>query len=140
MATPLYVASAAVTTVIVLAVVGVVVRGGQWQGYGPADESLLHRLRSATREPVVWMLTFGLLLLIFGGGTVLWVSGVAVPGAELLGVGLIAAAVMVFGGALFIGVYATKRSRGRSAAQGAIEGTFLVGFLVVLLIVVKLLV
>jgi hypothetical protein len=139
MVTPLYVASAMVTTLFVLAVVGLVVRSERWHGYSPTTRvTLADRLRSAAGQPVVWMLAFALLLVVFGGGTVLWVSGASVPGAELLDVGLAAAGLSVFAVALFVGVYETRLSRGRSPAHGAAEGSFLVGLLLVLLIAVKL--
>lgn len=138
MADVLYVASAAVTTVVVLAVFGLVVRMRVWGDYSPTEPpELSARLREAADAPAVWMLGFLLLLVVFGGGTVLFVSGV---GAGALGVALAAAAATVFALALFAGVYSAARSRGRPASQGVAEGSFLVGLLVVLLIAAKLVV
>lgn len=141
MPSTIYVVSAMVTTLVVLAVVGGVLRSGRWRGYslgGP--DTFWPRLRGAAASPIVWSLLFLTLLLVFGGGTVLFVSGVSVPGAGVAGIGLAAAAVVVFAAGLFIGVYGAARSGGRSAALGVAEGSFLVGLLFVVVIAAKLVV
>lgn len=140
MVDPVYMASAVATTLFVLAVVVGVARTER-RGYDPArPTTTARRLREAAGEPVVWMASFLLLAFAFGGGTVLYVSDVAVPGRALLAPGLLAAAVAVFAGAMFVGVYQSARSRGGSAAQGVAEGSFLVGLLVVVVIAAKLVV
>lgn len=132
-----YVVSAAVTTLFVLAVVGGVLRSGGWRRYSPGEgTSPWRRLSAVAASPVVWSLLFFALLLVFGGGTVLFVSGSGVPGAA--GAGLAAAAVVVFAVALFVGVYESARSAGRSAALGVAEGSFLVGMLLVVVVALKL--
>jgi hypothetical protein len=137
----LYTASAAVTTLFVLAVVVGVARAERRRDYDPlGPTTTARRLREAAGEPVVWMASFLLLAFVFGGGTVLYVSDATVPGRALLAPGLLAAAVAVFAGAMFLGVYQSARSRGGSAAQGVAEGSFLVGLLVVVAIAAKLVV
>jgi len=137
----LYMASAAVTTLFVLAVVVGVARSGSRRGYDPVGPTTTaRRLREAAGEPVVWMASFLLLVLAFGGGTVLYVSEVTVPGRALLAPALMAAAIAVFAGAMFLGVYQSARSRGGSAAQGVAEGSFLVGLLGIVVIAAKLVV
>jgi len=137
----LYMASAAVTTLFVLVVVVWVARTGGRRGYDPlTTPTTARRLREMAGEPVVWMASFLLLVSAFGGGAVLYVSDVTVPGRALLAPALLAAAVAVFAGAMFLGVYQSARSRGGSAAQGVAEGSFLVGLLVVVVIAAKLVV
>lgn len=136
-----YMASAAVMTLLVLAVVVGVARTGGRRDYDPVGPTpTARRLRKVAGEPVAWMASFLLLVLVFGGGTVLYVSDATVPGRALLAPGLLAAAVAVFAGAAFLGVYQSARSRGGSAAQGVAEGSFLVGLLLIVVVAAKLVV
>lgn len=134
-----YTASAVVMTVFVLAVVGAVLRFGRWQSYSPTEPGeLADRWRELKSSPTTWMVLFLLLVFAFGGITVLWVSGISVPGAGMFGVALAALAALVLGTYLFVGVYQAARSRGRPAAQGVAEGAALLGFAIVLVIAAKL--
>lgn len=134
-----YTASAVVMTAFVLAVVGAVLRFRRWESYSPTEPGdLVDRWRELKSNPATWTVVFILLVFAFGGITVLWVSGIAVPGAELLGVALAVLAAVVLGVYLFVGVYQAARSRGRPAAQGVAEGAALLGFAVVLAIAAKL--
>lgn len=140
MVDPVYTTSAAVTTLFVLAVVVWAARSRSRNGYDPIGKTTALRLRETAREPAVWMASFLLLAFAFGGGAVLYVSDVTVPGRGLLAPGLLTTGVAVFAGAMFVGVYQSARSRGGSAAQGVAEGSFLVGLLVVVAIAAKLVV
>lgn len=134
-----YVASALVMTGVVLAVVAAVLRFGDWRSYaivGAGDPGA--RLRRVADSPVAWMAAFLVLTLGFGGTAVLYVSGVAIPGAEALGIVLALGAGTVLGGYLFVGTYNAARSRGRPAAQGVAEGVVLLGIFVVVVITAKL--
>ena len=134
-----YTASAVVMTAFVLAVVGVVLRFRRWESYSPTEPgALADRWRQVKSSPATWTVLFLLLVFAFGGITVLWVSGISVPGAGLFGVALAALGGLVLGVYLFVGVYQAARSRGRPAAQGVAEGAALLGFAIVLVIAARL--
>lgn len=136
-----YVASAALMTGLVLAVVVAVLRYGHWQSYSPTEPGGgAERLRAVSESPAAWTVGFLLLAVLFGGAAVLYVSDVSVPGADAVGVGLLVAAAAVLGGFLFVGTYDAARSRGRPAAQGVAEGAVMLGLLAVVAIAVRLVV
>lgn len=134
-----YTATAVLMTALVLAVVGAVLRFRDWESYASTDgKQLLDRWTAFRSSPAVWTATFLLLVFAFGGAAVLWVSGIQVPGAGMLGIVLAALGGALIVGYLFAGVYSAARSRGRPAAWGVMEGAILVGFAIVLAIAVKL--
>ncbi|WP_255150626.1 hypothetical protein [Halorarius halobius] len=136
-----YTATAVLMTAFVLAVVGAVLRFRHWESYAPTDGAgLLDRLDALKSSPAVWGVTFLLLVFAFGGAAVVWVSGMQVPGAGMVGVAMAALGGVVIAGYLFVGVYSSARSRGRPAAWGVAEGAMLVGLAIVLAIAAKLVV
>lgn len=134
-----YVASSVLMGALVVAIVAAVLRLREWNDYSPTGEAGgLVSLRGLANSPTVWMVTFLLLLVVFGGATLGYVSG-AVPAGAILPV-LGAAVLLVVVGYLFIAAYSSARSRGRPTSQAVAEGTALTGFLFVLAIAAKLVV
>jgi len=98
-------------------------------------------VRSFLAEPVAWTLGFILLVLVFGGGTVLYVGGFLDPATvAIVGLGLAAAGVIVFAGYLVYGMYRAARGRGHTSAGAAGEAVITLGLVVLLVIVGRLVV
>ncbi len=95
------------------------------------------RLSSFARTPVAWGVGFAALLLVFGGGTLLLLTGQLGTAALL---GMAAAGGLVVGGYLFYGTYASARMHGLGNAAGVAAGSWAVGLLFLLVLTVKLLV
>lgn len=98
------------------------------------------RVTDAARSQTTWIAAFVLLVLGFGGGTVLVVSETGVPS------GVRRAAWLVMGGLflglmtafVFWGVYDSGRSRGLPSSLAAAIGFWSLGLLLVVAVVIKL--
>lgn len=134
-----YVASSVLMGALVIAIVVAILRLREWNEYSPGGEGDgLVSLRGLANSPTVWMVTFLLLLVVFGGTTLGYVSG-AIPASAILPV-LGGATFLVVVGYLFIAAYSSARSRGRPTSQAVAEGTTLTGLVFVLAIAAKLVV
>lgn len=137
-----YLASAALTGGLLVALAVGIARGRNWQrSPSTSDRNWFDLAQSVTRSPTTWVVAFLALALGAGVGSVLFVSGSAVPGvvrrgALLLVVGLFAVSM---GGYAFWGAYQAVRSRGVGSAQAALAGLWLVGVLFLVAVVVRLL-
>lgn len=132
--------STLLTGALVLAVVLVAVRWVDWQGYtqdSPEGPGMVSR---AAGNPTVWIVGFLLLLVVFGGGAVVFVAGIGLPESMVSAIGLVlgVATATVVGGYLFYGTYASARGRGRPSSVAVAEGSTLVGTMVLLVITLKL--
>ncbi|MDL5361070.1 hypothetical protein [Halalkalicoccus sp. NIPERK01] len=99
-------------------------------------------LTGAMRTPTSWTLAFVALVLVIGGSVVLYVGGGPVPeaGRALAGVVVGGFVLLVTCAFLFVGVYITARSKGRSTAWGVAEGVITLGLVFIGAIVVNLVV
>lgn len=121
-----------------------VVWGRNWrQGRtAPSDDELWlfragERASELARTPLAWGLGFAGLVLVFGGGTWLFLSG-GVGAWALLAMGI--AAGVVVAGYMFYGAYTSIRSRGLGSAAGVAAGSWAAGMLFLVVLVAKLLV
>jgi len=131
------VASTVLMGLLLVGVVVAVLRSRDWYDYSPTDEEsgVGETLERLARSETVWMASFLVLVLLFGGAAVLFVSGGSVPG----GVTLIGGAfAVVVTGYVYLGAYSSARSRGRPTSQAVAEATMLVLLLVAAAIAVRL--
>lgn len=133
MASAVYLVSMALMGVLALVVIAATATGRDWRRYTPEigreDVDLLTGL---SRSPLVWVLSFFLLVVLAlvavfvalsGGGTTLFV---ALAGLLVLGF-------------ILLGVYAVGRSRGHPHAYAVGEAVITLGFLFLILVSVYLL-
>jgi hypothetical protein len=104
---------------------------------GPERPSLSRRLAD---DPRVWMLSFLALVLVFGGGAVVFVGGFELPSmaVTLAGAALVGGTLVVLVGYVFYGTYMAARSRGRPSSMAAAQGATALGTLFLVALVVKL--
>jgi len=140
MASTIYLVSAALMAVLLVAVVAATVGRG-WKKYTPGLQHDQSVWSSLAGNESAWTLAFIVVALAVGGGATLFVSGdsfsgsiVAVGGAA---VGVALAAAFVF--YLFYGTYAAAKARGYRRAAAVMAGSWVLGLLVVLVITVNLL-
>ena len=140
MASTIYLVSAALMAVLLVAVVAAVVGQG-WKKYTPGLQSGESVWSSLAGNESAWALAFVLAALLVGGGATLFVSGdsfsgslVSVGGAA---VGVALATAFVF--YLFFGTYAAAKARGYQRAAAVMAGSWVLGLLIVLVITVNLL-
>ena len=112
-----------------------------WERYTPTAETAAGAVSRAVHNPASWMATFVVLMLVFGGGAILFVSGQGLPeGAQqTLGMalaGLFGVLVVGFG---FWGIYAASRSRGAKSAQALGASFFVFGLIFMTVVGIKLL-
>jgi hypothetical protein len=136
------VANVASTVLMGLLLVGVVVailRSRDWYDYSPTEGEggIGETLDAIARNPTTWMVSLFVLLLLFGGTAVLFVSGASLPGGVMLIGGAFA---VVVAGYVFLGAYSAARSRGRPNSQAVAEGAMLLLLLVAAAIAVRLVV
>ncbi|MFC6938831.1 hypothetical protein ACFQE8_02500 [Salinirubellus sp. GCM10025818] len=131
--------STLLTGALVLAVVLVAVRWIDWQAYTPDAPGGRDLVSRAAGNQSVWIAGFLLLLVVFGGGAVVFVAG-GLPEETVNAIGLVlgVATAAVVGGYLFYGTYASARGRGRPSSVAVAEGSTLVGTLFLLVITAKL--
>lgn len=142
MAATSFLVSSLIMGALVVAIGFGVVRGRKWRARTQVgtehDELWLFRagdwLSGAIRKPWAWGIAFVALIAVFGGGTLMLLSG---QSWALLAMG--AAAGLVVSVYLFYGAYASIRMRGLGNAAAAAAGSWAVGSLFLLVLVVKLL-
>lgn len=105
--------------------------------HGPARPSLSRRLAD---DPRVWMLAFLALVLVFGGGAVVFVGGFSLPASAvtLAGAALVGGTLVVLVGYVFYGTYLAARARGRPPSMATAQGATALGTLFLVALVVKL--
>jgi len=140
MASTIYLVSAALMVLLLLAVVGGVV-GRNWKAYTPK----LGRKRSVWSElagdETVWTLAFVVLALGVGAGATLYVSGdsystsLVTLGGAVVGIALGLAFVFY----LFYGTYAATKAHGYQRAAAVMAGSWILGLLIVIVITLNLL-
>ncbi|KPN32059.1 hypothetical protein SY89_02817 [Halolamina pelagica] len=140
MASTIYLVSAALMVLLLLAVVGAVM-GRNWKAYTPTlrnDQSVWSALAG---NEAVWTLAFIVAALAVGGGAALFVSGDVYSGS-LVNAGGIAVAIalaVAFLFYLFYGTYAAAKARGYRRAAAVMAASWMLGLLVVVGITLNLL-
>ncbi|WP_327053449.1 hypothetical protein [Halomicrococcus gelatinilyticus] len=141
MASPVYLASAALFGIALVALAATLARSRDWRVYAPPSEERdgFDAAEATMQSPTTWLWAFLLLALGVGGGAVLYVAGPAgvVRRSAWLAMGIVTA--VMFGGFAFWGTYESVRHRGVGSATAALAGLWLVGGLFVVAVVVKLL-
>jgi hypothetical protein len=134
-----YLLSTLVTGGLLLGVAAAVGRaiGPDFEFQGPDRPALASRLAD---DPRVWMLAFLTLVLVFGGGTVVFVGGFELPASAVAvaGAALVGGTLAVFVGYVFYGTYLAARARGRPSSMAAAQGATALGTLFLVALVVKL--
>ncbi|GAB7092859.1 hypothetical protein JCM30237_00110 [Halolamina litorea] len=139
MASTIYLVSAALMALLLVAVVAAVV-GRNWKDYTPKlgdDQSLASALAG---NESVWTLAFIVGALALGFGAMLFVSGDAFS-TSLVSVGGIVVALSLalsFVFYLFYGTYAAAKARGFQRAAAVMAGSWMLALLLVLVITVQL--
>lgn len=94
-------------------------------------------LTTVVSDMRLWIVGFVVLALVGGGGSVALIAGV---GGPIPGQLLVAGVVVVMATYLFVGTYATSKSRGRPAAQAVAEGCLVLGGALILTVVATLII
>lgn len=132
-------ASTVLMGLLLVAVAAALVYGRDWRRYTPLgdDEDTFTTVSNAAASPTTWIVSFLLLVLGFGGSTLLYVtsSGATQNLALVLLGALIGLALAFF---LFMGVYRSVRGHGRSTAEAVGAGAWALGLLLVVVIAAKL--
>lgn len=144
-----FLASTLLMGVLLLAIVVGLMRARDWQR-SPAGASGGGTIQSvAETDPLsgmmdresLWVAAFLVLVLVFSGSAVLFVSDIPLPG--LGEVDIVPALAGAFGlmltGYLSYGIYVSARSRGRSSAMAAMISAWIIGLLFLVGLTVKLL-
>lgn len=140
MASTIYLVSAALMALLLVAVVAAVV-GRNWKGYTPklgGERSVWSELAG---NESAWTLAFLVVALAIGVGAT-WVSsgGSLEPSLVPIGGAVVGAALaLAFVFYLFYGTYAAAKSRGYQRAAAVMAGSWVLGLLLVVLITVNLL-
>ena len=141
MAPPVYLASAVLFGIALVALAATLARSRDWRVYAPPSEERggFDAAEATLQSPTAWLWTFLLLALGVGAAAVLYVADPAgvVRRSAWLAMGL--ATAVLFGGFAFWGTYESARHRGVGSAAAALAGLWLVGGLFVVAVVVKLL-
>lgn len=127
---------------LVLFVIAGVINGLRgWRREGPVEESPGAALVGFLRTPAAWMIAFVAVTLGAGIVAVAFVGGVSLPAIDQNAAGLVL--LLVFGALIvffvFVGIYASARSRGAGSAPAVGIGSAVIGLLVIAAVVVKLL-
>ena len=140
MASTIYLVSAALMVLLLLAVVGAVV-GRNWKAYTPKLRSEQSVWSALADNEEVWTLVFVVVALAVGGGATLFVSGESFSGSLVsLGGAVVALALaLAFLFYLFFGTYAAAKARGFQRAAAVMAGSWVLGLLVVAVIAFNLL-
>lgn len=142
MADSAYLASSALTGVLLIGVLAYLVRMATRRRYAAALGDRPGIATELAGSPVAWTVSFLALTLGLGLGAVVFVSGASAPGVDAgaVGAAIAALALLVLGLFFFFGIYRSARYRGLKSAQAAGMGTWLVGMVVIAAVLVKLLV
>lgn len=142
--------TALVMGLFLLLVVTAITRNNRWRIYETSNDRaqlsrsavLLERSTEWIRSPWSWTLLFVFLTAGFAISVLLYVGGGPASEASQRVAGLVIAGffLILVSGFLFIGMYITAKSKGRSNAWGVAEGIFALGVVFIGAIVVNLLV
>lgn len=133
------VASTVLMGLLLVAVAAAMVYGREWRRYATLgdDEDAFTTISKAIASPTTWILSFLLLVLGFGGTTLLYVtSSGATQELALVALGALIGVALAF--FLFMGVYRSVRGRGRSTAEAVGAGAWALGLLLVVTIAARL--
>lgn len=133
------VASTVLMGLLLVAVAVALAYGREWREYSPigGDDDTFTTISKATASPTTWIVSFLLLVLGFGGTTLLYVtSSGTTQELALVALGALIGIALAF--FLFMGVYRSVRGRGRSTAEAVGAGAWALGLLLVVVIVFKL--
>jgi hypothetical protein len=123
---------------VFLAAVVVFLASRAWKGYAPGDGEGGSLLRSLKRSPVVWVLSF---LLVIGGvaaSVVVFVSGSPAQQALVSGV-LVAVGALLLVGYVGYGTFTSSRAHGHTNAVAAMLSAWALGALLLFAITASLL-
>lgn len=132
-----------ILTGLFLVAIATLTRSRNWRDYslpGEEEGDFLDAVGAAFRSPATWYILFVLLVVVFGGGALLFVGGFSLPSVnqEAVGLGMAAAFAAVLVGYLFLGTYSSAKARGLKSSQAAGVGSFLLGVLFIVAVVWKL--
>ena len=133
------VASTVLMGLLLVAVAVAVAYGREWRTYSPfgGDDDAFTTISKATASPTTWIVSFLLLVLGFGGTTLLYVtSSGTTQELALVALGALIGIALAF--FLFMGVYRSVRGHGRSTAEAVGAGAWALGLLLVVAIAAKL--
>ena len=124
---------------IVIAALAVQLRGWRHDAEAGAGGAFQAAAR-ALRSPVSWAVVFLVLVAAAILGALAAVGAFQIPASvqPMVGTALVAAVAVVFGGFVFLGIYAAVRGRGHGTAPAVGLGSLTVGLLVILLVVANL--
>lgn len=131
-------ASTVLMGLLLVAVAAALAYGRDWRRYPfGGDDDAFTTISKTIASPTTWIVTFLLLVLGFGGSTMLYVTSEGTTQQLALVVlgALIGIALAFF---VFMGVYHSVRGRGRTTAEAVGAGAWALGFVLVAAIVVKL--
>jgi len=139
MVSTIYLVSAALMALLLVAVVAAVV-GRNWKAYTPklgSDQSVWSALAGSES---VWTLAFVVVALALGGGATLFVSGDTYSASLVSAGGAVVAIALAlaFLFYLFYGTYAAAKARGFQRAAAVMAGSWVLALLVVGVITVQL--
>ena len=140
MASTIYLVSAALMAVLLVAVVAATM-GRDWKKYTPGLQHDQSVWSSLAGNENAWVLAFIVGALAVGGGATLFVSGDSYSASlvSMGGMAVGAALATAFLFYLFYGTYAAAKARGFQRAAAVMAGSWILGLLIVLVIVVNLL-
>lgn len=124
--------------VLVIVAVGLAY-GRNWRRYALGDDGdVFTTIANATQSSTTWIAAFLLAIVGFGGSTLLYLSSTgATQQLALVVLGVLIGVSMTF--FLFMGVYQSVKSHGRSTAEAVATGAWALGALLIVVIAVKLL-
>jgi len=140
MASTIYLVSAALMVLLLLAVVGGVV-GRNWKAYTPKLGGKRSVWSELAGDETVWTLAFVVLALAVGVGAT-WVAsgGSIAPSFVAIGGAVVGIALgLAFVFYLFYGTYAATKAHGYQRAAAVMAGSWILGLLIVIVITLNLL-
>lgn len=126
---------------VLIVIAALVVRLRGWRQDEGADAgNAFDDVARALRSPASWAVLFLVLVGAAVLGVLTAVGAFQIPASvqPVVGTALVAAVILVFGGFVFLGIYATVRGRGHGTAPAIGLGSLTVGLLIVLLVVANL--
>lgn len=131
-------ASTILMGLLLVAVAVAVAYGRDWRSYPFGGEGdAFTTIARAVSSPTTWIVAFLLLVLGFGGSTMLYITSTgATQQLALVGLGALIGIALAF--FLFMGVYRSVRGHGRTAAEAVGAGAWALGIVLVVAIAAKL--
>lgn len=132
-------ASTVLMGLLLVAVAVALAYGREWRTYSPigGDDDAFTTISKTVASPTTWIISFLLLVLGFGGTTLLYVTSTGgTQQLALVALGALIGVALAF--FLFMGIYRSVRGRGRSTAEAVGAGAWALGVVLVVAIAAKL--